>query len=237
MKMEKFIKMENDFFEIMLPESLKKFGEDVLQYSTNKMNEFLAFFKENSYKTKIKGSFFLNHDDFLNRIKELNPKANPPSWAKGCFYGGETQILLDPENIYERLCTLAHETFHLLFQEFIYNKNNMDRIVWLDESLAGNFDGTTEEYIKSGEFLKILKRARDNKKLPIMNDLSFSKGNVKTESYNGYGLFKLVGRYLLETKTQDELLEYVKDKDKVIGDGDTILEKSIEYLSNKYGLE
>lgn len=193
--------------------------------------------QEKSYGEKIKGSFFLTREDFFNRIEELAPHANPPTWAKGCFYGGETQILLNPQNIYERFCTLAHETFHLLFQKFIYDKNNMDRIVWLDESLVGNFDGTTEKLIKSGKFMEIISNLKNNSKLPKINDLEFSKGNIKTENYDGYILFKVVGRYLIETKSNNELLKYVNTREKVMNDGNTILKDSIEYFINKYNIK
>ena len=235
--MKKYITLENDFYEILIPESLKEYGNEVLEYSTNKLEEFLNFFKQDNYVKKIKGSFFLTREDFFNRIKKLAPEANPPSWAQGCFYGEETQILLNPQNIYERYCTLAHESFHLLFQKFIYEENNMDRIVWLDESLAGNFDGTTEKLIENGKFLEILLNLKDNNQLPNMNDLEFSKGNIKTKNYNGYDLFKIVGRYLIETKSQDELLKYVNNKRKIISDGNTILEISIRYFLEKYNLK
>ncbi|UKI27405.1 MAG: hypothetical protein L6V91_01885 [Bacilli bacterium] len=44
--------------------------------------------------------------------KYLFPNSSlPPKWATGCFYGGETQILLDENNPYERFNTLAHESF------------------------------------------------------------------------------------------------------------------------------
>ena len=199
--MGKYITLENDFYEIFIPESLQDYGKEVIKYSTDKLEKSLRFFKEENYGQKIKGSFFMNREEFFNRIKMLDSAANPPSWAQGCFYGGETQILLNPENIYDRFCTLAHESFHLLFQKFIYEKNNMDRIVWLDESLAGNFDGTTEKIIENGKFLKIIMNLKNNQKLPKMNELEFSKGNIKMEDYSGYDLFKVVGRYLIETKS------------------------------------
>ncbi len=235
--MEKYITIENDLFEILIPVSLEDYGNEAIKYSTDKLNEFLQFFKEKKYGQKIKGAFFLNREDFFNRIRKLAPEANPPSWAQGCFYGGETQILLNPHNIYDRFCTLAHESFHLLFQKFIYEKNNMDRIVWLDESLAGNFDGTTEKLVENGKFLEIITNLKNNPKLPKMNDLSFSKGNIKTENYNGYDLFKVVERYLIETKDKDELLKYVNNKEKIISDGDSILGESIKYFFEKYNLK
>ena len=69
-----------------------------------------------------------------------------------------------------------------------------------------------------------------------MNELEFSKGNIKMEDYSGYDLFKVVGRYLIETKSQDELLKYINDKSTIINDGNVILETSIRYFLEKYNL-
>lgn len=68
-----------------------------------------------------------------------------------------------------------------------------------------------------------------------MNELSFSKGNIITKEYNGYDLFKVVGRYLIETK--ENLLNYINDKEKVISDGKIILEESLNYFILKYNLK
>ena len=144
--------------------------------------------------------------------------------------------MLTPQNLYDRFCTLAHESFHLLFQKFVYEKNHMDRIVWLDESLAGNFDGTTENLIEDDKFLEIILDLKSKQKLPKMDELEFSKGNIKTKDYNGYDLFKVVGRYLIETKNTDELLKYINDKNQIKKDGSIILEESINYFSKKYEL-
>lgn len=235
--MEGYITIENDFFEIYLPESIKDYGNEIIKYSTKRLSDFLRFFKEESYGEKIKGSFFIRREDFINRIKELDKEVSLPSWAQGCFYGGEIQILFNPQCLYDRFCTLAHESFHLLFQKFVYKKNRMDRIMWLDESLAGNFDGTTEKLIENGKFIDIILDLKKNSKLPKMNDLSFGKGNVKTENYNGYYLFKVVGRYLIETKDREELLQYINNRSKIISDGEVILEESIKYFSQKYKLK
>lgn len=230
--MDNYITIENEYFEIFIPESLKDYGYEVLDYSTNKIKEYLNFFNESEYGEIIKGAFLISREDFIKRIKMLDSNANPPSWAKGCFYGGETQILLDIDNPYNMFSTLAHETFHLLFKKFVYEKNNMNRIVWLDESLAGNFDGSTQELIDNGNFKEIINNLLNNKKLPIMNDLDFSKGNIKTDNYNGYELFKVVGRYLIETK--ENLLSYINDENKVLMDGNDILKDSLNYFHNKY---
>lgn len=235
--MKNYITITNDYFEILVPSSLKKYGEEVLNYSTDKLKEFLLFFKEQNCE-KIKAAFLINHDDFINRIKEVSaPNSSlPPKWATGCFYGGEAQILLHENDPYEKFNTLAHESFHLLFSKFVYEKNNIDRIIWLDESLASNFDGSIDKLIKDNRFKNIIAKLINNSKLPKMNELSFSKGNIVTKDYNGYDLFKVVGRYLIETKSKKDLLNYINDKEKIINDGEIILKKSLDHFMLKYNL-
>lgn len=230
--MEEYIIKENDFYQILIPKSLKNYFVTILEQASLKMKEFLSFFNKETYGMKIKASFLISRDDFIKRIKEVSPNSNPPSWASGCFYGGEIQILLNKDKLDRAFSNLVHESFHLLFQKFIYKEYNIERIVWLDESLAGNFDDTTQKLIDSGEFLNIINNLKDNNELPTMNDLDFSKDNIKTDKYNGYDLFKIVGRYLIETK-KENLLSYIKDKDRVIEDGNTILDKSINYFLDK----
>ena len=109
---------------------------------------------------------------------------------------------------------MVHESFHLLFSKYVYEKNDIERIVWLDEALAGNFDGTTEKLISNGKFKFMIENLIKNNKLPKICDLDFSKNNVITDLYNGYDLFKIVGRFLIETKTMDELFNYIFDEKK-----------------------
>lgn len=90
----KIYNLENNFYKILIPESLKEYGTEVLEYSTNKLREFLRFFKRESYETKIEGSFFLTREDFFYRIKILDSKANSPYSIEGCFYGGEHKYYL-----------------------------------------------------------------------------------------------------------------------------------------------
>ena len=234
--MSQFITLTNDYFEIFIPEYLERFGFQVLEYSTIKIKEYVRFFKKETYGEKIKCAFFTNRDDFVTRIKKLDKEANPPSWAQGCFYGREIQILINNMKFKDIFYTLSHETFHLLFKRFVYEKNNWNRFVWLDEALANNFDGTTEEKINSGEFEKIIRYYSNKKNLPKMNVLDFAKGTIKTENYNGYDFFRIVGRYLIETNTKDELLNYINIKERIKRDGYTILDVALKYFKEKYGI-
>lgn len=232
---DSYIVLDSEYIEILIPERFVEFGNRVLDFSTKKVKEYLDFFKEDSYGTKIKASYFVKREDFLQRIKDIkSPGDNmPPSWATGCFYGGETQILMDEDDIEFSFYTLIHEIFHLMFGKFVYNKNKVNRVIWLDEALAGNFDTTTERLIENGRFKQLIDKYYHCDCLPTMENFDFSDGVFTTEEYNGYELFKIIGRYLIEKYNKDELLEYVNDYDKVIKDSKNILRDSLEYFYKK----
>lgn len=238
--MEEYITIKNANYEIRFPKRLERYIEEVLAYSTTKLKEYLQFFNEDSYGSIIKVSFLLTREDFIKRLKEVafsnaHILPNWSQWAEGSFCGNEVQILLEEENPYKRFYTLAHETFHLLFIKFIYEKNNWNRIIWLDESLAGNFDGTTADLIKHNIFPNIISRYVNTPNLPCMNEIDLTT-NVRTSAYNAYELFKIVGRYLIETKTPNELFDYINNIEAITKDSKTILEESLTYFSKQYQL-
>lgn len=233
-----YITVSNDFYEILIPEQYMEFGNKVLEYSTKKIKEFLDFFKEDSYGKIVKAAFLISREDFLDRIRAIkSPEDNmPPEWATGCFYGEETQVLLQ-DDPYDSFYVLVHETFHLLFSKFVYDKNDWNRMIWLDEALAGNFDDTTERIVNNGYFKKLIIKYMNCSSLPIMTNFSFKDGLFKTDEYNGYDLFKIIGRYLVETMDSNELLEYINDYDRLVKDSETILNTSISYFIDKYELK
>lgn len=233
--MSQFITLTNKYYEILIPEYLEEFGFQVLEYSTNKIKDMLEFFKKETYGEKIKGAFFTNREDFIARIKRLDKDANPPMYAQGCFYGGEIQILINNTKFKNAFYALPHETFHLLFEKFVYGKKAYNRVIWLDEALANNFDGLIEEKINSGEFQKIIRYYSNKKDLPKMNELRVKKIYNYNER-DEYDFFRIVGRYLIETNTKDELLSYINTKEKIKQDGYTILDVALKYFKEKYGI-
>ncbi len=183
---------------------------------------------------KVKASFFTKREDFISCIKAKMSIHDelPPEWATGCFYGGESQILVNPHDendVNRRKYTLLHEAIHLLIQKMIYDKYEIDRIVWFDESIAGFLDGHVENLsmqdLKSiAAKLKPLAKNFDMNKL---NDFSI----VKTNEYDGYDMFLLIGKFMVETNLIENFLQTIKNNsDKIRDEGLTILSKAIEYV-------
>lgn len=233
--MKNYKTLKNEYYEIIFPNKYEEDIKEILEYSTNKLIGNLNFFNQVSYGQIIRASFFDEKDAFFSRIHELDKNATPPDWAKGCFYGGENQILFEENNIKIRFYTLAHETCHLLFSKFIYN-NYKNRVVWLDESFAANFSGEVERELGKEMFIEKVKKYLNCNSLPNMNEISFENNNIKTNQYDAYDFFHIIGRYLLEIHSSEELLNFYKDEENVLKLGENILSESLLYFKQKFSL-
>ena len=69
-----------------------------------------------------------------------------------------------------------------------------------------------------------------------MNDIRMNKGNVLTKEYNAYHFFRIIGKYLIDTNTDEELLELFNNEERCLELGPTILKTSIDYYKNKFNL-
>ena len=186
---------ETESFVLQYDSSLEKFIEKSLEIANKKLPTIENLFNCNRNEIgKIKASFFTNREDFVSYIQSITNGHTPPAWASGCFYNNEIQTLLD---IYSPH-TLTHEYTHLVIDKQIYQKYNISRIRWFDESFANYLDGSQDSY--SAETIKILcdrLKNLSNFDLNILNDIN----KTVTDSYNGYDMFILVGRYIFFLRT------------------------------------
>lgn len=128
--------------------------------------------------------------------------------------------------------TLTHEYTHLVIDKQIYQKYNISRIRWFDESFANYLDGSQDSY--SAETIKILYDRLKNLSefdLNILNDIN----KTVTDSYNGYDMFILVGRYIFENNLQTQIIKILSEnRDTVVENGKTMLSNALEYFKEKY---
>lgn len=211
---------------------LEDFVRKTLSHAEKKKIEFYKIF--NCKETDInilKAIFFVNREDFVNYIKSIS-NDTPPSWATGCFYNGEIQVLVNINNPEIKMHTLAHETMHLFFDKTIYERYNIQRVNWLDESFAVYLDGNPDD-ISNNELLRIidyLDKIADEFDMAILADYN----KVKTKEYNGYDMFNIIGKYIFETKQEQKYLALIKkDRNEVLKIGKHILKEAIDYFKNK----
>ena len=227
------LKIKAKHYEIGYDEKVKNCVVNAIEIAEKGRATLNQLFDCDDNSTILKASYFSNRDDFVNYIKSISGGHEPPIWASGCFYNNEIQVLVNVENekdVKFKQHTLLHETVHLYFDNCIYHKFDIQRVRWLDESYATYLDGTTSEIQ-----LQDLKNICQNVNIENfdMNSLDDIK-KVKTEQYNGYDMFKVIGYYIFNQHIEKELLDTLKanyDKTRLIGK--SILKKSIDYILNQ----
>ena len=212
---------------------LEDFVQKTLSWAEKKRLEFYKIFdcKETDIDV-LKASFFINRENFVNYIKDISNGRTPPSWAAGCFYNGEIQVLVDIKNPENQMYTLAHETMHLFFDKTVYEKYNIGRVKWLDEAFAVYVDGNPDD-ISIEDFLRMIEyldKIADGFDMATLAD----SNKIKTKEYDGYDMFNIIGKYIFETKQEQKYLELIKkDRNEVLKIGKHILREAVDYVKNE----
>lgn len=225
-------KAENNDFKIFSSDELEDFATDCLAYITEQKGKILNFFGLDRFR-KIEINLFDNQETFIDFIKKLRWQgAKIPSYCKGTFDNFMVNQSLKPidvslnPNRYKS--GVLHECIHI-----IYNSITDKRITWLDEGLAMNLSGERNNLQDEESFKNYMTQKISSMNLPSnMNQLSHKEMFVN-EEYNGYDLSYISVRYLLETKSKDEIHEIIKNSHKALEIGNEILPCALNYFKNK----
>ena len=225
-------KAENNDFKIFAPDELEDFATDCLAYITEQKGKILDFFGLDRFR-KIEINLFDNQEEFLKFIRTLRWQgAKIPSYCKGTFDNFMVNDSLNPievslnPNRYKS--SVLHECIHI-----IYNSMTDKRIVWLDEGLAMNLSGERNN-LKDEESFKNYMTQKIASINPPSNINQLRHGEMfVNEEYNGYELSYLAVRYLLETKSKDEIHEMIKNSDKALEIGNEILPCALNFFKTK----
>lgn len=228
-------KAENNEFKIFAADELGEFATDCLAYVTEQKEKILEFFGIDKFR-KIEINLFDNQEAFLKFIKSLRWQgAKIPSYCKGTFDNFMVNESLNPIDVSlnpnQYKSAVLHECIHI-----IYNSITDKRITWLDEGLAMNLSGEKNNLLDE----ESLKGYITQKLLPMnlpsnMNQLTHGEMFVN-EEYNGYDLSYISVRYLLETKSKDEIHGIVSNGNKALEIGEDILPRALNYYLNKFSI-
>lgn len=195
---------------------------------TNKKEKILQQFKLDSFR-KIQINLFDNQDIFVKLIKSLRWQGTTiPQYCKGTYDNYMVNFCIADMDVKLKISTLSskiiHECIHI-----IYNSLSDQRIIWLDEGLAMNLSGEMNDLLDKEALINLIETRIKPMKFPKdLNDLIHGSKFVN-DDYNGYPLSYLSVRYLLETKTDEELLQMIKFSEKAKELGPEILSKAINY--------
>ncbi len=181
---------------------------------------------------QLKASLFSDRQSLVDYVKSISNGRTLPEWAKGCFFNGEIQLLVDDRDKFNKNF-LMHEYTHLCIKKHIYDKYNIRRITWFDESYAYYLDGRHDSMSVNAykEIVSDLKKLPCNFDMNILNDSNL----IVTKDYNGNDMFVLIGKYIFENNLEKEYIALLKeDSNKVKEIGKTILTKAIMYIDSIY---
>lgn len=217
--MTEYKTFENDSFRIEYPVDLEKFMQFAVVNAMDSIEKLKELFKTNE-TLKLNANFFDIREDFVKYIKQYTTRKEIPNWIKGCFYNNGIQLYVDKNNSYQvdrMKYTLLHETVHLYFTTYIYEKYSIERICWLDEAYANYLDKSPKD----------IKQILQTLELPI----DFNMSSLSQPESNAYGAFKLIGYYIFSTHQEKKLLNLlIKDSKQIRELGKTILNESVEYI-------
>ena len=219
--MTKYKTFENDSYKIEYPIDLESFTQFSIKNAMDSIKKLKTLFKTKE-NLKINVNFFDIREDFIKYIKQYSTRKEIPDWIMGCFYNNGIQLYIDKNSSYQldiQRYTLLHETVHLYFNNYIYDKYNIKRICWLDEAYANYLDKSPKD----------IKQILQTLELPI----DFNMSDLTSPESNAYGAFNLIGYYIFSTFQDKKLLNLlIKDSEQIRKLGKTILKEAVEYIKN-----
>ena len=219
---------------------LKIKNNNLTIYCSNRLenfsNEFINYYNENIEKIKEELSIY-QETKIIVALTDDEEKAGfvyEKSSFSGFFNdtGAFAYINLNGKKTKEYMFKgLMHELTHHFYKYYVYGKEK-ERITWVDEGLAQFFSGQKDELKDDKTYKTFLEE-----NLEYTTDIDLNKLNHNDRSFgnnNGYNLSYMAVRYLYETHNHKEFINIIKNKEKLLELGSTILGQIKEIMdSNK----
>lgn len=227
-------KAENSEFQIFATDNLENLATDYLTYITEQKEKILDFFGLDHFR-KVEVNLFDNQEIFIGFIKKLRWQgAKIPEYCAGTYDNNMVNLVITTTPIKnpKRLTSaILHEFIHI-----IYNLHTDRRVVWLDEGLAMNLSREKQALEDDDCLRTFLEENILCKSLPDnINDLVHGQQFIN-DSYDGYALSYIAVRYLLETKSKEDMHSLLHNSEKAIEEGEIILSEAIDYYKEKLSI-
>lgn len=226
------IQFNNDNFILYSPDSLKYLTDGMEKILNNSLDDYKYLFNVDNFR-KIQINYFDDLDEFRNYIYNLRgEKESLPKYAKGTFDKGMINAYIEPNIIKDtplynkKRYNASHELFHVMYQELVWEKNNLPRVIWFDEGMAQFFSGEYKNELEDNEtFIKNV--ISNTKTIPDLNELSHGS-QFETDDYSGYKLSLLAVKYIHDKIGINEFKKLLYDIDKIHEYGKNILSEIFE---------
>lgn len=234
-------------FRVYSTESLNEFNTEFINHTKSCFDRFKNLFDIESL-SKI--DFYLFDDleayreDYRKRLDK-----EPPEYSRGNFGKNSAHIVIDKEllesnrDYFKKAKAIgAHEGFHIFYRDLIYLGS--DRIVWFDEGAAQYFSDE-KAFLSQDEFKKYYLNFRKGYK-PVNNLNERIQGNksvpddkifMRKGIINGYSISYLAVKYLVDTKGEEYIKTLMRDNEKILECGDTIISDMMAYYDRVFELD
>lgn len=228
-------KLKNKYFTINFSDSLVDIVKDMLEISLYKTKEIYDFFKIDRFRC-VTVNLFDDLGEFKSFVANIRGVSidDLPKYVQGTFDKGMINSYINPnikkDSIFykRKVHMIFHEFAHIIYLEYILKNDVSKRVIWLDEGLAQNLSGEFSD----DDFDNFLNKFKSFKNIPNLNELKHGKKFVN-DDYNGYVISYLVVKYLIQTRTYDELLTILENNELSKEIGNEIVNEMKEYYLGK----
>lgn len=229
--MEK-VQLKNESYTLYGPDSLREIIKPALHVLDKKKLEFCKLFGVEDFRP-----FNIYIFDDVDKYREFvgeQGSDNIPEYSIGSF-DKDIYAYINPEDY--KIQNLAHELFHVMYKDLVWEKLNKPRIVWYDEGMAQMLSG--ERYDNADEYFKwcFTNTLETTKSFPEdLNSLKHEEKTFSTKDYDGYNLGYICVMYLREALSVNEFKDILYSPDEVNKIGQTVLNDAIDYYNKLYKL-
>lgn len=230
---------DEDEVKIITTDKLENYSQKLGEYIKKRLQLYKKLFDVDEL-SPLTYVIFDDLEQFRQCYREATHR-EPPAYSRGTF--GDTGCNVVLENIpkegtalyYRKLAICPHEAFHIYYKKLIYQDDDK-RITWFDEGMARFISGEME-YMNDEQFQKFYKKFKRNYR-PINNLNERIQGNTSVPDdkifkregvIEGYDISYLAIRYLYETKGIKYIKELMKNNDKILEVGNTVIDEMINY--------
>lgn len=230
------VQKDTDSYIVYSPDSLKYITDKMYDVLDDSINFYKKLFGIKEFR-KVQINYFDDIEEFRNFIYDLRGEEESlPSYAKGTFDKGMINAFIETDindkALYNRkLCMASHELFHIMYQELILNKKNIDRVVWFDEGMAQLFSSEYDYFLSLENFDSWFSDLIDRtKKIPNLNEIEHGS-LFETDEYSLYDLSLLAVKYLYDTLSFNDFKNLMGSSKKIREYGNYVLSEAINYYS------
>lgn len=232
-------------FKFISTDKLADLNEAIIKHTIDRMEFYKGLFDVEELH-KLTFIMFDNLEEFREDYR-LRCHREPPEYSRGCFNFDVSRVVIDEvpsvfsDKFYKTRASNAHEAFHIFYRDLCY-KTYERRIVWFDEGMATFFSGEMDHYTEEQLEKRYYKVKDEYKCIDNLNERVQGNSSVSDDKIfsrkgviSGYELSFFAIKYLYESEGLDYIKDIMRDNNKILDLGNTIISDMFSYYDKKYG--